>query len=61
MFTVDIDTGGTMTDALVSDGKALQSFKVDTPLTIIPCHSANACRKRRGTTASLPSASSWTR
>jgi N-methylhydantoinase A/oxoprolinase/acetone carboxylase beta subunit len=30
MFTVDIDTGGTMTDALVSDGKALQSFKVDT-------------------------------
>jgi N-methylhydantoinase A/oxoprolinase/acetone carboxylase beta subunit len=30
MFTVDIDTGGTMTDALVSDGKALQAFKVDT-------------------------------
>lgn len=30
MFTVDIDTGGTMTDALVSDGQARHAFKVDT-------------------------------
>ena len=30
MFTVDIDTGGTMTDALVSDGTARHAFKVDT-------------------------------
>ena len=30
MFTVDIDTGGTMTDALVSDGSARHAFKVDT-------------------------------
>lgn len=30
MFTVDIDTGGTMTDALVSDGEARHAFKVDT-------------------------------
>lgn len=30
MFTVDIDTGGTMTDALVSDGVARHAFKVDT-------------------------------
>lgn len=30
MFTVDIDTGGTMTDALVSDGTARYAFKVDT-------------------------------
>ena len=30
MFTVDIDTGGTMTDALVSDGKEIRAFKVDT-------------------------------
>ena len=30
MFTVDIDTGGTMTDALVSDGQARRAFKVDT-------------------------------
>jgi N-methylhydantoinase A/oxoprolinase/acetone carboxylase beta subunit len=30
MFTVDIDTGGTMTDALVSDGLARHAFKVDT-------------------------------
>ncbi len=30
MFTVDIDTGGTMTDALVSDGAARHAFKVDT-------------------------------
>ena len=30
MFTVDIDTGGTMTDALVSDGTQRHAFKVDT-------------------------------
>src|ERR1700686_4966484 len=30
MFTVDIDTGGTMTDALVSDGDEIRAFKVDT-------------------------------
>lgn len=30
MLTVDIDTGGTMTDALVSDGSARYAFKVDT-------------------------------
>lgn len=30
MFTIDIDTGGTMTDALVSDGELMHSFKVDT-------------------------------
>jgi N-methylhydantoinase A/oxoprolinase/acetone carboxylase beta subunit len=30
MFTVDIDTGGTMTDALVSDGVKRHAFKVDT-------------------------------
>ena len=30
MITVDIDTGGTMTDALVSDGAARHAFKVDT-------------------------------
>lgn len=30
MFTVDIDTGGTMTDALVSDGAVRHAFKVDT-------------------------------
>jgi N-methylhydantoinase A/oxoprolinase/acetone carboxylase beta subunit len=30
MFTVDIDTGGTMTDALVSDGARRHAFKVDT-------------------------------
>lgn len=30
MITVDIDTGGTMTDALVSDGGARHAFKVDT-------------------------------
>jgi N-methylhydantoinase A/oxoprolinase/acetone carboxylase beta subunit len=30
MFTVDIDTGGTMTDALVSDGAERHAFKVDT-------------------------------
>ena len=30
MYTVDIDTGGTMTDALVSDGKQRHAIKVDT-------------------------------
>lgn len=30
MFTVDIDTGGTMTDALVSDGATRHAIKVDT-------------------------------
>src|ERR1700745_1580406 len=30
MLTIDIDTGGTMTDALVSDGAARHAFKVDT-------------------------------
>ncbi len=30
MLTIDIDTGGTMTDALVSDGETRHSFKVDT-------------------------------
>lgn len=30
MYTVDIDTGGTMTDALVSDGDRRHSFKTDT-------------------------------
>jgi N-methylhydantoinase A/oxoprolinase/acetone carboxylase beta subunit len=30
MLTVDIDTGGTMTDALVSDGDVRHAFKVDT-------------------------------
>lgn len=30
MLTVDIDTGGTMTDALVSDGTTRHAFKVDT-------------------------------
>ena len=30
MFTVDIDTGGTMTDALVSNGAERHAFKVDT-------------------------------
>ncbi len=30
MYTVDIDTGGTMTDALVSDGSSRHAFKVDT-------------------------------
>ncbi len=30
MLTVDIDTGGTMTDALISDGERRYSFKVDT-------------------------------
>ncbi|HIJ61186.1 MAG TPA: hydantoinase/oxoprolinase family protein [Rhodospirillaceae bacterium] len=30
MYTVDIDTGGTMTDALVSGGEELHAFKVDT-------------------------------
>ncbi|WHZ10062.1 MAG: Acetophenone carboxylase subunit Apc1 [Burkholderiaceae bacterium] len=30
MITVDIDTGGTMTDALVSDGSTRHAFKVDT-------------------------------
>lgn len=30
MFTMDIDTGGTMTDALVSDGASRRAFKVDT-------------------------------
>jgi len=29
MPTIDIDTGGTMTDALVSDGESRHSFKVD--------------------------------
>ncbi len=30
MLTMDIDTGGTMTDALVSDGQSRHAFKVDT-------------------------------
>ena len=30
VITVDIDTGGTMTDALVSDGATYHAFKVDT-------------------------------
>lgn len=30
MFTVDIDTGGTMTDGLVADGENLVAIKVDT-------------------------------
>ena len=30
MYTVDIDTGGTMTDGLVSDGASLVAIKVDT-------------------------------
>lgn len=30
MYTVDIDTGGTMTDALVTDGERQFSFKTDT-------------------------------
>jgi N-methylhydantoinase A/oxoprolinase/acetone carboxylase beta subunit len=30
MYTVDIDTGGTMTDGLVSDGTTLVTVKVDT-------------------------------
>ena len=30
MYTVDIDTGGTMTDGLVSDGADLVAIKVDT-------------------------------
>jgi len=30
MFTVDIDTGGTMTDGLVSDGARMTAVKVDT-------------------------------
>lgn len=30
MYTVDIDTGGTMTDGLVSDGTTLLAIKVDT-------------------------------
>ncbi len=30
MITIDIDTGGTMTDALVSDGVSRHAFKVDT-------------------------------
>ncbi|MDN5862104.1 MAG: hypothetical protein L0H19_01505, partial [Salinisphaera sp.] len=30
MYTVDIDTGGTMTDALASDGARRVSFKTDT-------------------------------
>jgi N-methylhydantoinase A/oxoprolinase/acetone carboxylase beta subunit len=30
MYTVDIDTGGTMTDGLVSDGTAMVTVKVDT-------------------------------
>lgn len=30
MITIDIDTGGTMTDCLVSDGQRRHSFKVDT-------------------------------
>jgi N-methylhydantoinase A/oxoprolinase/acetone carboxylase beta subunit len=30
MYTVDIDTGGTMTDGLVSDGVSLVAIKVDT-------------------------------
>ncbi|CAI07450.1 Related to beta-subunit of acetone carboxylase, possible subunit of acetophenone carboxylase [Aromatoleum aromaticum EbN1] len=30
MYTVDIDTGGTMTDALVSDGEQRHAIKVDT-------------------------------
>ena len=30
MFTVDIDTGGTMTDGLVSDGSQVTAIKVDT-------------------------------
>ena len=30
MITVDIDTGGTMTDALVSNGAQRHAFKVDT-------------------------------
>ena len=30
MYTVDIDTGGTMTDGLVADGRELHAIKVDT-------------------------------
>jgi N-methylhydantoinase A/oxoprolinase/acetone carboxylase beta subunit len=30
MYTVDVDTGGTMTDGLVSDGASLVTIKVDT-------------------------------
>lgn len=30
MYTIDIDTGGTMTDALVTDGQELRAIKVDT-------------------------------
>ena len=30
MYTVDIDTGGTMTDGLVAEGSELHAFKVDT-------------------------------
>ena len=30
MYTVDIDTGGTMTDGLVSEGGRRYAFKVDT-------------------------------
>src|SRR3990170_8174275 len=30
MYTVDIDTGGTMTDGLVADGSQLHAIKVDT-------------------------------
>src|SRR5690349_10602828 len=30
MYTVDIDTGGTMTDGLVADGSELHAIKVDT-------------------------------
>ena len=30
MYTVDVDTGGTMTDGLVSDGASLVAIKVDT-------------------------------
>ncbi|HKN39141.1 MAG TPA: hydantoinase/oxoprolinase N-terminal domain-containing protein, partial [Acidimicrobiia bacterium] len=30
MYTVDIDTGGTMTDGLIADGGELHAIKVDT-------------------------------
>ena len=58
MFTVDIDTGGTMTDALVSDGATRHAFKVDTTahdytLSLLGCLQAAAQQLGHGSVESF--------
>jgi len=61
MYTVDIDTGGTMTDGLVWDGETMITVKVDTTPHDLVVSFASSSARPPASWATATCRPSWTR